>query len=787
MVAVGLRVRVRATATAFALAACCVSLVIACGGSSSSGAAGQDSGPIDSTSPESGGACVPGASVACAGQGGCAGYQVCNQSGTGFEPCDCTVDSGHDVTLSTDSGGDATATDGQLSDRDADVTDVFVSNDGPAVVRGAIQKGPFVLGSTVTLSAIDTSGVPTGQVFNTQTSDDLGDFAVSFSYRGNVDMQAQGFYYDEVTGSLSSAAIVLRALYQVTNGGPQGAYINIITHLAHDRALALTSDAGMGLQAAEAQAEAELVTALGIGGTGFQPGGVGVNLNELGGDNDQNAYLFAVSAVLVQAAREQAGDGGSVDAQLQQLIDTIAADLVSGGPLPSGLISQLRTAEQDLDVDLTMDLFTMRLQAIGSTAAIADLNRAIDSDGDGYRNSIDTCPLVANPNQSQIPTGVLCKVTRHTTFLTTTPATFGTWAPLLADFENTGHVGLFGQGLGGGTWPSTIMYDAGLMNGDGTGRFSPMVSVTMPSTLYNVVTFDVDSDGIPDLVDPTNGWSKGDGAGHFGSVNPFPEPAMAADAAAPSYSGVVIGNFNGDAFLDVARMQYCSSPGCELVVSLGTAKGVFGPAAALSAGLPSAATWTHTMLVLANVNGNTHPDLIAVDLGDFGATTALALLGDGAGGFQAAPLAPFTSTEPVYGSAAADFDGDGQIDIAVCYRLGEIDVAYGDGTGSFGAVSTTNLSNDAYCAAGDFNRDGKADLIAHAVNTTALLISTGRSFASPQALRTSPIASWLNSSYSPGLFPTGDLNGDGTPDVVLVTDDTAGRWSAQGIIMGVLQ
>jgi hypothetical protein len=105
--------------------------------------------------------------------------------------------------------------------------DVFVPNDGPALVTGSVQKGPFTLGSSVTVSAIDGTGTPTGQVFNTQTSDDLGDFAVSFAYRGNVDMQAQGFYYDELTGALSSAPIVLRALYEVTNGGPQGAYINV--------------------------------------------------------------------------------------------------------------------------------------------------------------------------------------------------------------------------------------------------------------------------------------------------------------------------------------------------------------------------------------------------------------------------------------------------------------------------------------------------------------------------------------------------------------------------------
>lgn len=95
---------------------------------------------------------------------------MCNQSGSGFNPCDCTVDGGHDGTLSSDAAGDTTAMDVSVdagsdvrspSDAGQDVTDAFVPNDGPALVTGAIQKGPFVLGSTVTLSAIDTSGIPT--------------------------------------------------------------------------------------------------------------------------------------------------------------------------------------------------------------------------------------------------------------------------------------------------------------------------------------------------------------------------------------------------------------------------------------------------------------------------------------------------------------------------------------------------------------------------------------------------------------------------------------------------
>jgi hypothetical protein len=87
------RGRLRAAAAALALVVCCVAVAVACSSSSSSG-----------------GACVPGSSVACTGPGACSGYQVCNQAGSGFDPCDCAIEGGNDA------GGDATVSDGSGSD-----------------------------------------------------------------------------------------------------------------------------------------------------------------------------------------------------------------------------------------------------------------------------------------------------------------------------------------------------------------------------------------------------------------------------------------------------------------------------------------------------------------------------------------------------------------------------------------------------------------------------------------------------------------------------------------------
>ena len=47
------------------------------------------------------------------------------------------------------------------------------------MLDGGVQKGPFVLGTSVSVSLLDAVGNPTGDVFNTMTDNDLGEFSVA--------------------------------------------------------------------------------------------------------------------------------------------------------------------------------------------------------------------------------------------------------------------------------------------------------------------------------------------------------------------------------------------------------------------------------------------------------------------------------------------------------------------------------------------------------------------------------------------------------------------------------
>jgi hypothetical protein len=177
----------------------------------------------------------------------------------------------------------------------------------------------------------------------------------------------------------------------------------------------------------------------------------------------------------------------------------------------------------------------------------------------------------------------------------------------------------------------------------------------------------------------------------------------APDEAAPL---IVTGDFNGDGIADIAEVV---SPACDptgassLTVSLGQRDGVFKQVASVSIVGEDLRS-----IVVGDFNGDGNPDLVVgADDGSL-----IEFLGDGKG--QLVPFGEIAHFGTVVSIAMGDFNHDGRLDLAVSdSHSGSVSVLLGAGNGSFQQAWSFALptrGTDFNIAAADFNGDGVIDL-----------------------------------------------------------------------------
>jgi hypothetical protein len=368
-----------------------------------------------------------------------------------------------------------------------------------------------------------------------------------------------------------------------------------------------------------------------------------------------------------------------------------------------------------------------------------------------------------------------------------------------------------------------------LGNGNGTLR-PPSTFPTSPGAAV-VAAADINGDGIPDLLTVsrnmcflsdfgTTGVSLGNGDGTFQPVTVYDSGGYCDSAF------IAIGDLNNDDAPEIVV-----SAGAELSVLINRGKGTF-PTAILdisggSGGIAvddfnrdgnADVVLADGSVYLGNGNGGLRfrasadlggvsvttgkfnhdgkPDLAAaVECAPAGCSSGgqlLIALGNGDGTFQtptALPTAGFFA-ESV---AVADFNNDGNLDVAVvnnctdigCSGGGSVSVFLGDGRGTFSLLNTISLpsGNPSSIVTGDFNNDGAADLAIGLItpfgepSTVNILLGNGDgSFLSPIVFET-PDDDGITA------VAIGDFNNDGILDIALADGAVCSDCSGHGRIM----
>ena len=262
---------------------------------------------------------------------------------------------------------------------------------------------------------------------------------------------------------------------------------------------------------------------------------------------------------------------------------------------------------------------------------------------------------------------------------------------------------------------------------------------------------DVDGDGIIDMVWSTGSYvytAHGNGDGTFGNVQ------------ANATSGCTVISF---ALVDTSRrgvldlIGACGGYGIARIYQ-GNGDGTFqgGYSATLNVG-----SITPGYIATGDFDGDGITDLAMSE-----ASSVTVFLGDGAGNFS---ISEDVSTTAPGDLVLADLDGDGHLDIVPQSNSypGVLDVLYGNGDGTFTAVSY-GIANGWFgansVAVGDFDNDGHLDIALSSAQGVDIYKGDGaRNFAQTQ--------------YSGPRFQhiaVMDINGDGYPDVVGTYHDFSG-------------
>jgi len=238
------------------------------------------------------------------------------------------------------------------------------------VLEGKVEKGPFTQGSTVTIQELNQNLALTGKSFQTDITNNEGDFKIEAAIEfvsPYVQIACDGYFFNEVTGELSSSQIRLESIVDISN--KRSINVNILTHLTKDRISNLMKE-GDSYKDAASQAREELLISFGLQKykeLEFE------DLSISSGESGSGA-LIIISSILLADRTE---------AQLTEYISGLKENFSTSGTFPDDEIQSFKDASKQLSIEDIASNIVSRYKDLGKNILVPDLNYYIDWDGDG--------------------------------------------------------------------------------------------------------------------------------------------------------------------------------------------------------------------------------------------------------------------------------------------------------------------------------------------------------------------------------------------------------------------
>ncbi|MBR4312777.1 MAG: RagB/SusD family nutrient uptake outer membrane protein [Bacteroidaceae bacterium] len=201
-------------------------------------------------------------------------------------------------------------------------------------VSGKVEKGPFVSGSEITIQPMDGQMQPLGVMYTSTIQDHLGNFSFGIKQfeSPHAVLTANGYFFNEVTGFLSSGTLYLRAVVDLTKS--ETVNVNIITHIKYQRVLNLISQ-GKSYDESNKQAQEELFAEFGLQKYASKE----ASLYSISEGTDESAVLIAISSLILVDRSE---------AEMTEYLAQLCKEFADSGKFSDNTKEQIKSDREEL-------------------------------------------------------------------------------------------------------------------------------------------------------------------------------------------------------------------------------------------------------------------------------------------------------------------------------------------------------------------------------------------------------------------------------------------------------